>query len=448
MTPVPRRNGLLSREAATDPLPRHVEAFAYLASLDKMGIRMGLDEVRRLLANMGDPHLAYPSLLIGGTNGKGSIAAMTAAVLQRSGLRTGLYTSPHLVDLSERIRVGRSQISCRRLIAAIGEVRKRMSEPVTWFEFVTVMAFLHFAGEHIDIAVLEVGMGGRLDATNVTEPVVSVISNVSLEHQSYLGNRLSLIAGEKGEIIRRNRPCITAATQPQVIRVLEELCRERRVPLYRLGKDFHVRKNPDGTFQYQGLNRTYPRLVCPLRGNHQYANAGVALAAIEALTDQGYKISDRDIEEGLKETRWEGRLEVLSREPTVLLDGAHNPAGIAALCRTLRSDFHYRRLIVVFGVLSDKNAARMLPPLSRIAHRLFLTEPDIGRALPSEDLLSLAKRYHRRVVTIKSPREALDEALKSAGIDDLICITGSLYLVGEIKKAFPLTGDYGKRVQR
>jgi dihydrofolate synthase/folylpolyglutamate synthase len=429
-------------------MPHHDEAIAYLASLDKMGIRMGLDEVRRLLANLGDPHLAYPSLLIGGTNGKGSIAAMTAAVLFRSGLRTGLYTSPHLVDLNERIRVDRRQISHRQLIVAIGEVRKRMKEPVTWFEFVTAMAFLHFAREHIDIAVLEVGMGGRLDATNVTEPVVSVVSNVSLEHQAYLGNRLSQIAGEKGEIIRRGRPCITAAKQPQVVRVLEALCRERQAPLYRLGDDFPVRKNPDGTFHYRGLNRAYPRLVCPLYGRHQYANAGVALAAIEALAGQGYKISDEAIEEGLKETRWEGRLEVLGHEPTVLLDGAHNPAGITTLCRTLQSDFHYRRLIVVFGVLSDKNTARMLPPLCRLAHRLILTEPYIGRALPSRDMLALAKRYHRRVAVVESPREALEAALESAEISDLICITGSLYLVGEIKKAFPFTNDYGKRVQR
>ena len=202
MKPVPRLTGLLFPQAPTKPASRYDDAVAYLASLDKMGIRMGLDEVRCLLINLGNPHLAYPSLLIGGTNGKGSIAAMTAAILQRSGLRTGLYTSPHLVDLSERIRVAHRRISRRQLIAAIGQVRKRMNEPLTWFEFVTVLAFLHFAMERIDIAVLEVGMGGRLDATNASDPIVSVISNVSLEHQAYLGNHLSQIAKEKSEIIR------------------------------------------------------------------------------------------------------------------------------------------------------------------------------------------------------------------------------------------------------
>lgn len=428
------------RTACPERLSGEADALAYLASLDRMGIRLGLDEVRRLLSKLKNPHLAYPSILVGGTNGKGSIASMAASILMRGGYRVGLYTSPHLVDISERIRINGRAISRGHLIAAIDKIRGHLTEPVTWFEFVTAMAFLHFAGQRIDIAVLEVGMGGRLDATNVADPLVSVISNISREHQAYLGYRLSQIATEKGAIVREDRPCITAVRQPTVIHLLEAMCRAKGSPLYRLGKDFRVRRNRDGTFRYRGLLKEYENLVCPLTGRHQYDNAGTALAAIEALTEEGFSISDTAISEGLKRTRWEGRLEMLRQEPAILLDGAHNPAGIAVLCRALQNDFHYRRLIVIFGALSDKDAARMLPPLCRLAHRMIITEPAIGRALPSGVLTTIARRYHRRIATISDPRRALEAALASASTSDLICITGSLYLVGEIKKAFPFTG--------
>jgi dihydrofolate synthase/folylpolyglutamate synthase len=425
-----RRNG-------PDLLPGEADALAYLASLDKMGIRLGLDEVRRLLLKLKNPHLAYPSILIGGTNGKGSIAAMAASILIRSGYRVGLYTSPHLVDINERIRINGRAISHEHLVAVIDRIRRYLTEPVTWFEFVTAAAFLYFADQRIDVAVLEVGMGGRLDATNVTDPIVSVVSNISHEHQAYLGNRLSQIAAEKGAIVREGKPCITAVKQPSVIRLLEAMCREKVSPLYRLGKDFRIRRNHDGTFHYRGLRKEYESLVCPLMGRHQYDNAGTALAAIEALRDKGFRVSDAAVSEGLKRTRWEGRLEMLRQEPAVLVDGAHNPAGIAVLCRSLQYDFHYRRLIVIFGALSDKDATRMLQPLCRLAHRMIITEPAVGRALPSGVLTIAAKQYHRRVETIADPRQALEAALASASTSDLICITGSLYLVGEIKKAFP-----------
>jgi dihydrofolate synthase / folylpolyglutamate synthase len=440
----------LPRQASYRPehLPPPENAFAYLASLDSMGIRLGLDELRRLLEKLNNPHLAYPSILIGGTNGKGSVAAMTASILIQSGYRVGLYTSPHLVDFSERIRVNNRMISQKQMIACIDRVRRCTAEPVTWFEFVTAMAFLHFAKQHVDIAVLEVGMGGRLDATNVTDPIVSVITNISHEHTAYLGSRLSQIGKEKGAIIRENQPCITAAKQPQVIHLLEKMCLDKRAALYRLGEDFQVRKNRDGTLRYQGLKKIYPRLICPLQGRHQYDNTGAALAAIEALAEKGFKITDETVLEGMRRVRWEGRLEILQKNPLVLLDGAHNPAGIAALCRTLQNDYRNRRLIVIFGVLSDKDTARMLKPLCRLAHRIILTEPDVSRALSSDILFSVAKRYHHHVAMAANPSEALGAALDSAGASDLICITGSLYLVGEIKKAFPFQGDYDKRKQR
>jgi dihydrofolate synthase/folylpolyglutamate synthase len=410
------------------------ETLAYLLSLDKMGIRLGLAPVRSLLARLADPQNGYPAVLIAGTNGKGSVAAMLASILTAAGYRTGLYTSPDLIDLRERIRIDGRMISRAELSLCAGEVRERVREPISYFECITAMAFLHFHRQQVDVAVLEVGLGGRLDATNVVVPLLSVITNISLEHRDYLGNTLEQIAREKGGIIKEGGRCLTAASQRPVIDTLETLCRERGATLYRLGREIRRRIHRDGSFSYRGVGRRHERLACPLPGRHQFSNAALAVGAAELIGAAGFVVDAAAVAEGLAKTRWEGRLETLQRRPQLLVDGAHNPAGVATLCRALKHDFSFRRLWLIFGVLGDKDYRTMARRLFPLAHGVFLTSPQSARSLPLEVLLSAAARLHPNVETVENPADALAAALSGAAEEDLICVTGSLYLVGEIKR--------------
>jgi dihydrofolate synthase/folylpolyglutamate synthase len=413
----------------------HHDNLQYISGLQRIGIRLGLAPVSRLLERLNNPQRTYRTILVGGTNGKGSISAMTASMLFYNGYRVGLYTSPHLIDLGERICVDGRMIQADELDACIEAVRWEVREDVTYFEFVTAMAFLHFFRQRVDVAVVEVGLGGRLDATNVVQSDVSVISNISLEHREYLGRRLVDIAREKGGIIKDHGLCITAARQEQVLEVLEGICRDRRARLWCVGRDIKVRRNNDGTFSYRGVEKTYRQLTCPLAGRHQLENAGVALGTMEAIAACGLTIDDRALVVGLKEVRWPGRLEVLGRSPVLLVDGAHNPAGVAALCLALKEEFTYGRLILVFGVLDDKDSRSMLKKLAPLADEIILTKPATDRAKPPEELLPQAIRYHDRIELTQTSGEALKLALYKARTHDLICVTGSLYLVGEIRQA-------------
>jgi len=399
-----------------------------------MGIRFGLDPIRFLLERLHNPQNGYPAVLIAGTNGKGSVAAMTAAILSSGGLKTGLYTSPDLIDFKERIRINDRMINRDEVSYCAQAVKEQVTEEISYFEFLTALAFLHFQRQQVDIAVLEIGMGGRLDATNVVHPLLSVITNVSLEHREYLGNTLEKIAREKGGIIKERGICLTAATQRSVIETIKNLCRERGATLYRLGKEIRTRRHRDGTFSYLGIGARYKRLVCPLAGRHQLANAALALGAVELLADRGFRVDECAVVEGLRKTRWEGRLELLQRNPMLLVDGAHNPAGAATLRRALESDFSYQRLCLIFGVLGDKDYPAMVRRLFPIANRVILTRPDSDRALPLNILLPTARAFRKNVEVSEDPGHALRQALSWAGEKDLICVAGSLYLVGEIKK--------------
>ena len=395
---------------------------------------MGLGPVSRLLDRLNNPHEKYRAVLVGGTNGKGSIAAMISSVLSEGGIKVGLYTSPHLVDVRERVRVNDRMISVGELSELTHEVREQVKEDVTYFEFITALAFLHFCRSNIDVAVLEVGMGGRLDATNLVVSDVSVISNIFLEHREYLGNNLGAIAQEKGGIIKNGGVCITAAKQKSVLEVLDNICRARRVRLHHVGKEIKFRTTKKGTFSYKGIEKNYSNLVCPLIGRHQMENAAVALGTIELLMASGFDIDDGDVTRGLKNVKWEGRLEVLCKSPMLVVDGAHNPAGASVLCRAFRENFFYRKLVLIFGVLGDKDYRIMLKKLAPFADRLILTSPKEKRALHPGDMLPVAKTYTNSIEVIGDSGKALSRAFALAGKDDLICVTGSLYLVGEIKK--------------
>jgi len=408
----------------------------YLSSLKGMGMRLGLEPVTRLLRRLGSPQDRFKAVLVGGTNGKGSIAALIASVLTCRGYRVGLYTSPHLVDFRERIRVDGREIFRRDLRSLIGEVRDLVREDVTYFEFTTALAFLHFFRAGVDIAVLEVGLGGRLDATNVVNPEVVVISNISLEHRAYLGRRLTDIAREKGGIIKPGGLVVTAARQKAVIDTIEAIGRKRRARIFRVGRDIRVRSCGERTFSYFGIERNFPGLHLHLRGRHQIINAACALGAVELLGRRGLYVDDGSIIEGLGTCRWEGRLEVLQERPIVVVDGAHNPAGASVLREALKEDFSFRRLILVFGVLADKDYRAMLGKLVPAADHVILTKPREERALPPDIPAQWVRATGRRAEVIEDSGKAMERALRLAGKNDLVCITGSLYLVGEIRAGF------------
>ena len=410
---------------------------AYLDSLNVDKMRFGLKAISELLSRLGNPQNLYKTILIAGTNGKGSTAAMISSILSSAGYKVGLYTSPHLVDVRERIVINGKKISLKEFNQTIADVKDKIKQPVTYFEFLTAAAFVYFQRQKVDIAVLEVGLGGRLDATNVCKPLVSVITNISPDHMDYLGNTLDSIAREKAGIIKQKGICITAAKQNKVLEVLKNVCLRRRAMLYCLSSDIKIKKQKDGFLNYQGLYRNLKNLKIPLQGDHQLSNAALALAAIELCEKKGFSIADTAIYAGLKNTHWEARLEVLQNQPLFLLDGAHNPAGISVLCRSFKKDFSYRRLILIFGALADKDYRQMLQKIIPLTSTIILTQLKTKRAVPVNDIMETVKKMGYPAIVTENVKQAIERAQAMAKKQDLICATGSFYLAGEIKQAFP-----------
>ncbi len=410
-------------------------------ALRRFGIKLGLDVITNMLAGLGNPHKNYHCVHVAGSNGKGSISATIAAILQAAGYKVGLYTSPHLVRFNERICINGRQIHNEDVVAcheAVRQVHQDEREP-TFFEYTTAMALYEFGRQQVDWAVIETGMGGRLDATNIIKPAVSVISNISLEHQFYLGNTIAAIAGEKGGIIKKNTPVITAVKQKAARAVIDSIAAKKAAPVYRLGRDFKLRRQDQGCFSYYGRSQTWPNLKLSLQGEHQFENAALALAACETLMD--YKkaplrtISIETIALGLEQTRWPGRLEMLSTAPLVILDGAHNLPAIRLLSKYLEQHIQNRRLTLVIGILEDKAYESMLKNILPICHRVILTQPKIDRSLPPEKLLRIAQGFTSRIEIQKDVGQAVKLAVETTAPEDAVCIAGSLYVVGETKEA-------------
>lgn len=406
--------------------------------LRRFGIKLGLSTMRFVLEGLGNPHHQYRCIHVAGTNGKGSIASTLACILHRAGYHVGLYTSPHLVRFNERIQVDLKQVDDDSVIEAYETVKRVCPgdrEP-TFFEYTTAMAFYEFKKEQVDWAVIETGMGGRLDATNVILPEVSIISNISLEHQSYLGDTLEKIAREKGGIIKEKKPLVTGVTQESVIRVLREISENLGSPFYRLGESFRIRKNRHTReFSYHGVDVVWKNLQLGLAGDHQYENAALVLAACEILSAQEVKISLEDIRRGLMENVWPGRLEIVLQKPMVILDGAHNLMAARKLSKYLAECMASRRLTMVIGILDDKPYKAMLETFAPLCARIILTQPKIDRALPCEQLLGALTPDARNIRCIPDVAEAVRYAVDTAAGEDAVCIAGSLYVVGEAKSA-------------
>lgn len=416
---------------------------AYTECLDSMyrmrrfGIILGLSTIANILNGLGNPHRTFPSIHIAGTNGKGSVASAIAAILQEAGYRVGLYTSPHLVRFNERICINAQPIDNDAVVAswqAVRSVHHGDREP-TFFEFSTAMAFYEFARRQVDFAVIETGMGGRMDATNIITPMLSIITNISLEHKIYLGRTIAAITAEKAGIIKPAVPVVTGVTQPSAKTVVRRVAAQQSAPLYIQGRDFQVRRSGPERFAYRGIDHRWPGMRTALMGAHQMANAALTLAACELLMRSRVALSADHVQSGLARNRWPGRLEVVSHNPYVILDGAHNLMAARGLGRFLRQALTGRRITLVLGILDDKPYRTILKDLVPACSRLIITRPKIDRALAPEILEAAAAAMISDLQTIADVGAAVRYAIETSGPDDAVCVAGSLYVVGEAKAA-------------
>jgi dihydrofolate synthase/folylpolyglutamate synthase len=418
------------------------QAQAWVFDLQKYGIKFGLSSTLNLLSRLGVPWAEGEYLHVAGTNGKGSVSAMLSAVLTRAGYKPGLFTSPHLVRFEERFRLADQDISAAGLLSLINRVREAIDdqEPPTFFEFATAMAFLHFHEQQARPVILETGMGGRLDATNIVRPLVSVITNISMDHQFFLGNTLLAVAGEKAGVIKPGVPLVTHARQKRVLELFRRRCQELAAPMYVGGRDFSSRGGPKGVFSYYGISSRLSGLKVNLWGRHQYRNAAVALAVLELLKERGLPVPEAAIREGLAHTRWPGRLERLPQDPRIILDGAHNPDAARVLARTLRRGKEDGQRLLVLGIMADKEVDAILAALLPLARTVIFTRPRYFRAAATADLARRAKPFGLHILEEPEVPGAITRALALAGPRDEIVVTGSLYTVGEAKAFFEASG--------
>ncbi|MCI0372609.1 MAG: bifunctional folylpolyglutamate synthase/dihydrofolate synthase [candidate division NC10 bacterium] len=419
------------------------DALQYLYGLQRLGIKLGLENTRRLLRTLGNPERAFRAVHVGGTNGKGSTAALLGAILQAAGLRVGLYTSPHLLDFTERIRVNGEPIGPDAVADLTAEVRAAVEAafaPVpdelpahpTFFEVTTALAFLYFARAGVEWAVVEVGLGGRYDATNVLAPNLTVITNVAVEHQDLLGDSLEAIAAEKAGIVKPGVPLVTVAAEPG-LGVFRRACAERGAPLLHVPTTYAWRREaplPDGqVFSLQGAGSERRNLRIGLLGRHQLVNAATAVAAAERLREGGLALPESAVREGLAAARWPARLQVVGERPRILVDGAHNPAACRAVRDFLEEETFGRRLLV-FGALKDKDWGQMLEILLPAFSAAILCRPPSDRAAEPVMLLGTAWGHCGHVEVVPDVADALTAARALARPEDTILVAGSLFTAG------------------
>lgn len=411
---------------------RYNDALHFIYNLELFGIKMGLGNITRMLAHLGNPERSFEAVHIAGTNGKGSVASMLFSILKEAGHRTGVFTSPHLVDFRERFRTNQGVIGKQSLARFIGRHQQFIRDGrITFFEISTALAFWHFHQMKVDFGVTEVGLGGRLDATNVLLPRLSVITNIDFDHTKILGSTLEKIAIEKAGIIKPGIPVVTGAQQREVISLLRQIAKDRGTRLITVPKvptQFDY-LNDRMRFKVSG-NGAKP-FVSPLVGVHQIRNTAVVVKAVEVLREQGLKISDSALRRGIRNTRWPGRFQVVCRRPTILLDVAHNPAGAQALVHSFRRAFPGRKVVLVFGTLERPDYDKMLESLAPLTRRAIICRPDYRRTAEIGGVIwatvNAGIDFDVRLVVA----DAVDRALSLANKEDLILICGSHFTVGE-----------------
>jgi dihydrofolate synthase / folylpolyglutamate synthase len=419
------------------------EALVYLKGRERYGIKFGLSNVDRLADALGRPERRYDSILVAGTNGKGSTVALSESILRATGLRTGRYTSPHLRFVEERIHVEGRPISREELRAAVSRVAEAAGrlfegEPdrsaPTYFEAMTAAAFLAFAERGVDVAVLEVGMGGRFDATNIAPAGVSVIAPIGFDHERFLGGTLAAIAAEKAAIIKDCRPVVVGRLEPEALEVVRREAEARKAPLVSALEGIEIRGEESGEGQRVWLRtpaRDYGVLDLPLRGAHQLDNLALAVRTVECASDS---LEPSSVARGVAATEWPGRLQRIEGKPSLLLDAAHNVMAADSLARYLEAHPHPRR-VLLFGVMKDKRVWEMLDKMLPLVSYFIATRPEMSRARDPEKLARFAKEHGVPSEAVRSPLSALARAREVAGPEGEVLVAGSIFLLGEVLPA-------------
>jgi len=421
------------------------ETLEYIHSVKWQGSKPGLERTEELLQALGNPEKQLKFVHVAGTNGKGSTSICIATVLKEAGYKTGLFISPYVLQFNERIQVSGEFISDDELESLVNEIKPfadAMEDSPTEFEIITALALKHFLNKACDIVVLEVGMGGRLDSTNVIEtPELAVITAIGYDHVKELGPTISDIAREKAGIIKAGGDVLIYEGEPEVESVFERISSEHGARLRKV--DFT--RLIDQKFSLEGLNlriKPYGEIMLPLIGAYQPKNATLAITALEMLRDKGYKITDDDIIKGIASVKWPGRFEVLGQKPVFILDGSHNPQGMEATAESLNSHFGDNaklsrpKVIFLIGIMADKEVDKMIAHIAPLAERFIVVKPDNPRAMCTKELTEKLKRFGVPVVDCGSVSDGVSEALKTAGESDVICALGSLFFSAEVRSAY------------
>ena len=426
------------------------EALNYLYSLIPKGIKLGLKNISTVLNGLGNPQLNTPTIHIAGTNGKGSTAAFCESILRNAGYKVGLYTSPHLNHFGERIQINRIPLSENELIQLVAKVKhvvENLKIPITFFEFATAMAFLHFAEQETDINVIEVGMGGRLDATSLCKGDITIITSIAKDHTSYLGTKIEEITFEKASVIKEGGTVFAIKGTKKVHEVIKSISDIKSATAQFLGEHFVLKKNPGKNspplITYQNPNVCLKDLEISLAGGFQASNAALALSAcLHHARKSGKEISEQSIRTSLKNTSWAGRMEVISSRPTILLDIAHNPAAVKEMAKSAQKLFSYTRVIVIYGAMKDKQSDEMLQELTNFADHFILVRPNQERSENPTRFKKILKKYNTPCEVIENIPKAIRKVKQTALSDDMVCITGSIFTVGEAKHYLENESDF------
>ena len=418
-----------------------MKQISYKQCLDKMyklnrfGIKLELETITNILENIGSPQKEFKSIHIAGTNGKGSIASYIASILKTAGFKTGLYTSPHLIKFNERFSINGKDVSDNDIVQSYIAVKNADTgkRKATFFELATAMGFYLFAQNNVQWAIIETGMGGRLDATNILKPELSVISNISIEHTDYLGNTIKDIAREKAGIIKNNIPVITGVKQNSALFVIKKTAEKKSADLYLYKKDFKTRKSHKGNFfTYTSNKNKFQKLETKLLGPHQIENAALAIAASELILSEN---SEKYIRDGILKTTWPARLEYIMNNPMVIIDGAHNLEASKNLGKYLKFELKGKKISLIIGILDDKPYKAMLKELVSCAHKIIFTKAEINRSLDPKILKNFSKTLtNSEIVIINNVGQAIEYTIKNFSDCDCICIAGSLYVAGEARQ--------------